>query len=203
MKHIFTTIIAVAMVAGLVFAGWYLWQDDDGSDITVINQIRKVAKLQTVEITSATTLKKTKYWGKQERHTVYFAQGTVTASVDLNKMALHYDPQINLVTIKLPEAEVSNASHDKFDIVCSHGSFLVKKFTDAERTRHINQAFRKIREKAEDADIKGLATKYAEEYLTTFINALEHDVVFRNTLPVKEKPEKPNLLQRLRLKSTG
>ena len=203
MKHIFTITATVALVAGLIFAGWYLWQDDDGSDITIINQIRKVAKLQTVEITSATTLKKTKKWGKQERHTVYFAQGTVTASVDLNKMALHYDPQTNLVTIKLPEAEVSNASHDKFDIVCSHGSFLVKKFTDKERTDHINQAFRKIREKAEDADIKALAIKYAEEYLTTFINAMGHDVVFKNTLPVKENPEKPNLRERLRLKNTG
>ena len=199
MKHIFLTTIAVMIIAGLVFAVGYLWQGDEGNDITVINQIRKVAKLQTVEITSATTLKKTKKWGKQERHTVYFAEGTVTASIDLNKMEMHYDPQTNLVTVKLPEAEVSNASHDKFDIVCSHGSFLVKKFTDEERTQHINQAFQKIREKAEDAHIKELATKNAEEYLTVFINALGHDVVFSNLPPV----EKPGWLQRFRSKSVG
>jgi hypothetical protein len=76
------------------------------------------------------------------------------------------------------KVEVSNASHDSFKIVCTHGTLTAPNFTDAERSRHTNEAFSAIRKKAEEAGISTMALKQAKEYLTTFINALGREVEF-------------------------
>lgn len=180
MKNIIGPVIGVGLIAALVFVGWQISRGNYGSEITVIEQIKKVAKLQTVEVRAATTLEKSKKdWAGMVRHTVYFAEGTVTASINLEKMEIELDEEKNLVTIKLPKkVEVSNASHDSFKIVCTHGALTAPNFTDAERSKHINEAFSVIRERTKKLGIEAMALRNAKEYLTTFINALGRDVRF-------------------------
>ena len=179
LKRILNGFVIGIMIV-LLFAGWQMYQDNNDSSITVIEQIKKVAKLQTIEMKAATTLSKSKKdWAGATKYTVYFAEGTVTASIDLEKMEIELDEEKNLVLIKLPKkVEISNASHDSFKIVCTHGTLTAPSFTDAERSRHINQAFAIIRKKAIKARISTMALKNAKEYLTTFINALGRDVEF-------------------------
>jgi hypothetical protein len=175
-----TAVIGLGQIAALVFVGWQISRSDSGSDITVIEQIKKVAKLQTVEVRAATTLQKSKKdWAGAIKHTVYFAEGTVTAGINLEKMEIEFDEEKNLVTIKLPKkVEISNASHDNFRIVCTHGTLTGPDFTDAERSKHINEAFSVIRGRTLKLGIEAMALRNAKEYLTTFIQALGREVHF-------------------------
>lgn len=180
MKNIIVPVIGLGLIAALVFVGWQISRGNNGSEITVIEQIKKVAKLQTVEVRAATTLQKSKKdWAGAIKHTVYFAEGTVTASINLEEMGIEFDEGKNLVTIRLPKkVEISNASHDNFKIICTHGSLTAPDFTDAERSKHINEAFSAIRERTEKLGIEAMALRNAKEYLTTFINALGRNVHF-------------------------
>ena len=189
MKNITSTVIGVGILVALLFIGWQMYgntSSDTNLDITVIEQIKKVAKLQTIEMKVATTLKKnkTKKIGRLKigrRTTTYFAEGTVTAGINLEKMGIDLDKEKNLVTITLPEnaVEVSNPTHDNFAISCSHWEKgFVAKFTDGERTKHANEAFANIKTKAEEANIRTKALKQAKAYLSTFVNALGRDIQF-------------------------
>ncbi len=181
MKTLIGAVIGIGIIAALSFVGWQMYlSNNSDSEITVIEQIKKVAKLQTIEMKAATTLEKSKKdWAGAVKHTVYFAEGTVTASIDLEKMEIELDNENNVVKIKLPKnVEISNASHDSFKIVCTHGTLTAPNFTDAERSGHINEAFSIIKKKATDVGIGAMALKRAKEYLTTFISALGHEVQF-------------------------
>lgn len=178
MKNILTPLIGLGILAVLIVIGWQMIKSGDSS-ITVIEQIKKVAKLQTIEVKAATTLNKSKKdWAGAQKHTVYFAEGTVIASIDLEKMAISLDKTTGAVTLKLPAVEVANPTHDSFRIVCTHGTLTAPDFTDAERSQHTNEAFSIIRTKAEKAKIRDMALKHAKEYLTTFLSALGHQVRF-------------------------
>jgi hypothetical protein len=180
MKNMLSTVIGLCIFAALLFVGWQLYKDNNDSNITVIEQIKRVAKLQTIEVRAATSLEKSKTdWAGAVKHTVYFAEGTVAASIDLEKMEIELDEDKNLVTIKLPKKVlISNASHDSFKIVCTHGTLTAPSFTDAERSSHTNEAFAIIRRRALRLGIEAMALKQAKDYLTTFINALGRDVQF-------------------------
>ncbi len=180
MKNIIGAVIGLGIIAALLFVGWQMYRGNAGSETTVIEQIKKVAKLQTIEVKAATSLEKSKKdWAGAVKHTVYFAEGTVTASINLEKMGIELDKEKNLVTIKLPtQVDVSNASHDNFKIVCTHGTLTAPNFTDAERSNHINEAFSIIKQRVEKLGIEKMALRQAREYLTTFINALGRDVQF-------------------------
>ena len=94
-------------------------------------------------------------------------------------MEIELDKERNLVTITLPKkVEISNPTHDSFKIVCTHGTLTAPNFTDAERSKHINEAFSTIKKRIVKEGIEAMALKQAREYLTTFINALGRDVQF-------------------------
>ncbi len=179
MKHVVRFVVTIA-VAALLLVGWHIYRSEAGSDITVINQIQKIAKLQTVEVTSATTLKRTKTdWAGAQNNIVYFAEGTVTASIDLEEMSIELNEEQDLVTIRLPdEVEIANPTHDKFKIICEHGTLTAPSFTSEERSLHSDEAFSEIKSSVVGLDIEGMALVQAKEYLTTFVNALGYDVQF-------------------------
>ncbi|MBN1128419.1 MAG: DUF4230 domain-containing protein [Chitinispirillaceae bacterium] len=183
MKNILGNVVALCVLVAVGFIGWKVYEKlfkQNDSDITVVEQIKKVAKLQTIEITAATTLEKTKKdWAGAKKHTVYFAEGTVTASINLENMEIKLDKEKNLVSIVLPkQVEVSNPSHDNFRKICTYGTLTAPNFSDAEISRHVNEAFSIIKTRAMEKGIEAMAQKHAREYLTTFINALGREVQF-------------------------
>lgn len=184
-------LIGIGVLLALSFIGWQMFSSADSDsnvEITVIEQIKKVAKLQTIEMKVATTLTKTKTGkvGKVIKKTgtrtaSYFAEGTVSASINLEDMGIELDKESNLVTITLPtDVEVSNPTHDNFVNTCSYvKGVFVPKFSAEDRANHSNEAFNSMKQKALDAGIKGKAIEQAKAYLTVFVNALGRDIQFK------------------------
>jgi len=94
---------------------------------TIIEQIKLVAKLQTVEYYGATAVKWEKEdWIKAKTQVLFLGQGKVVASVDLEKMGIEVSGEGDkkLITLKLPNVVVENPIVDKFEVIMSCKSFI-------------------------------------------------------------------------------
>lgn len=151
-----------------------------GPSITVIEEIREVAKLQTVEIeASAQFTEKKTDWAGASATAVVSAKGTVVASVNLEQMEIEVDDVLKIVTLALPaEVEVARPTHDDFDLQEARHGVFPPWFTDEEKREFINRAFEMIAEEAEAAGIRDLARAKAQEFLTGFVNSLGYEVRF-------------------------
>ena len=80
-------LVAVA-ASGRLAGGWFDAETRTESS-TIIEQVKLVAKLQTVEYHGAHTVKLDKEDWKGKSTAVYLLEGTVAASVDLQQMSLY------------------------------------------------------------------------------------------------------------------
>jgi len=149
---------------------------------TIIEQIKLVAKLQTVEYYGATTVKWEKEdWAKAKSQVLFLGQGKVIANIDLEKMGIEVagEGEKKVVTLKLPDAAVENPIIDKFEIIMSCKSFFTApEISDADRSNAYQQVLKDLKSAAEKNNIQSQATEKAQDYLRTFIAALGHDVKF-------------------------
>ena len=190
-KKLLSTILTLAAIAFFIVAGLIVLKKLDldiwgakttVTSYTIIEQVKLVAKLQTVEYYGATTVKWEKEdWAKAKSEILFLGQGKVIANIDLEKMGIEVlgEGEKKTVTLKLPEAAVENPIIDKFEIIMSCKSFITApKISDAERNKAYQQVLKSLKEAAEKNKIRSQATKKAQDYLRTFIAALGHDVKF-------------------------
>lgn len=178
-KGIFQTSISLGILAALVFIAWQMAGADAGSEVSIIREIRQVAKLQTVEVDTVAQFTERKTdWAGASVTAIVSATGTVTASLDLEQMEILVDDTEHSVTLKLPAVEVAEPTHTDFDMqIARHGVFPPW-FTDEEKTAFTNTAFEMMRDEAEEAGIRALAKTKAEQFLTDFVGQLGYDVRF-------------------------
>jgi hypothetical protein len=186
-KKLLSTVLFIAAIAFFVVATLIVLKNWGEPKITVtsytiIEQIKLVAKLQTVEYYGATTVKWEKEdWAKSKTQVLFLGQGKVAANIDLEKMGIEVSGEKDkrLVTLKLPDVVVENPIIDKFEIIMSCKSFVTApEISDTERNKMYRQVLYALKSAAEKNTIRSQAMEKAKDYLRTFITALGYEVKF-------------------------
>jgi len=148
-------------------------------EFLILSQIKKVAKLQTVEYTGHEIMTKTiKDWAGAKTTMSFVAVGKVVGSIDLDKMEMNKDDTQKIVTIKLPSVEVSNPTAEVFKEICKEKKGAGREPTRDERNKWHKDAFAKIKSTAIKSGVKTKATANAKEYLKAFIEGFGWEVKF-------------------------
>lgn len=160
-------------------AGWFQTQTQTTS-FPIIQQIKLVAKLQTVEYHGTNTVRKYKETAFGSNTVLYLLEGKVVASLDLDKLQIDLPggPELRKVRLKLPEVVVDDPVVKRLEVLMSCGSLLGPDLTDAERNSAHQEALAKLRLAAEEDGIRQKARKQAQDYLRTFLAALGYSVEF-------------------------
>jgi hypothetical protein len=175
-------VLALATVAasGRLTSGWFEAETRTDSN-TIIEQVKLVAKLQTVEYHGAHTVKLEKEDWKGKSTAVYLLEGTVAASVDLQQMSLSLDERggQRVVRIRLPEVVVANPVVKRLEILMSCESFLTApELSDRERNDIHRRALFGLKSVALRDGIRDKALRQAQDYLQTFVGALGYRAEF-------------------------
>jgi hypothetical protein len=180
-RNLSLLIVAVAVALALAVTGWLAlkgsWFQTQTTSYPIIQQIKLVAKLQTVEYHGTNTVRKHKESTFGSNTVVYLLEGKVVASVDLEKMQIEL-PDERKVRLKLPEVAVDDPVVKRLEVLMSCGSLLAPELTDAERNSVHQEALGKLKLAAEEDGIREKARKQAEDYLRTFLSALGYTVEF-------------------------
>jgi hypothetical protein len=183
---VFIAAIAFVVVAALIvmknFEIDFFKTKTSVTSYTIIEQIKLVAKLQTVEYYGATTVKWEKVdWAKAQSQVLFLGQGKVIANIDLEKMGIEVANEggRKVVMLKLPEVVVENPIIDKFEIIMACKSFFTApEISDRERNEAYQQVLKDLKGAAEKNNIRSQALTKAKDYLTTFIAALGYEAKF-------------------------
>ena len=161
-------------------AGWFQTQTSTHST-TIVEQIRMIAKLQTVEYHGTNTVRLQKEDWKGKNSALYLLEGTVVATIDLQQMTFELEAKgpERSVRITLPPVVVEDAMVDRFEIVMSCASFLTApELSDQDRNQLHREALIGLKAAANQYGIRERALRQARDYLTTFLAALGYKAVF-------------------------
>ncbi len=188
MRSFASFLVALAAATAVVVLGWVVIRGGDGlfksqtstSSISIAEQIKLVAKLQTVEYHGTTTVRKNKEHAFGKSSVIYLADGKVVASVDLEQMQVGVldSKTARKVSLVLPEVVVDDPVVKRFEILMSCESFVAPDLTDAERNALHQEVLGRLQLVAQEDGIKAKARKQAEDYLRTFLGALGYEVEF-------------------------
>jgi hypothetical protein len=184
--------LALAALVGavLVLGGvWLAWRSGAGwfqaetrtESHTIVEQIRMIAKLQTVEYHGTNTVKLQKEDWKGRNTAIYLLEGTVVATLDLQRMTFQVSDKgpERTVHIQLPPVVVEDPMVNRFEIIMSCASFLTApKLADEDRNTLHREALIGLKAAANKFGIRDRAVRQAQDYLTTFLTALGYKVVF-------------------------
>jgi len=184
--------LALAALAGAVIvlaaiwlfsrsgAGWFQAETRTDST-TIVEQIRMIAKLQAVEYHGTTTVKLQKEDWKGKNSAIYLLEGTVVATVDLQKMTFEVSnagPE-RTVRIALPPVVVEDVMVNRFEIIMSCASFLTApELSDQDRNQLHREALIGLKAAANQYGVRERALRQAQDYLATFLAALGYKVAF-------------------------
>jgi hypothetical protein len=186
-RQVSSLIVAITLALAVLAVGWLalrggLFQSEPRStSATIIEQVKLVAKLQTVEYHGAAT--KTYVKPREVIGTtttvIYLLEGKVVASVDLQKMQVEViDAKARKVRLTLPPVEVDNPVVKRFEILGTCGQLLSPEITDLERNTLHQEMLRSMKIAANLDGIRDKARKQAEDYLRTFLSALGYTAEF-------------------------
>lgn len=183
-RNLSLLVVAVAVALAVAVTGWLAlkgsWFQTQTTSFPIVQQIKLVAKLQTVEYHGTNTVRKHKESTFGSSTVVYLLEGKVAASVDLEKMQIDLPggPEERRVRLKLPEVAVDDPVVKRLEVLMSCGSLLAPDLTDAERNSVHQEALGRLKLAAEEDGIRAKARKQAEDYLRTFLTALGYTVEF-------------------------
>jgi hypothetical protein len=183
-RNLSLLIAAAALALVIATVGWLAvkggWHQSQTASFPIIEQIKLVAKLQTVEYHGTNTVRKHKASTFGSSTVVYLLEGKVAASVDLEQMQIEPfgSPEERRVRLKLPEVVVDDPVVKRLEVLMSCGSLLAPELTDAERNSVHQEALGRLKLAAEEDGIRAKARKQAEDYLRTFLGALAYTVEF-------------------------
>ncbi len=156
-----------------------IFSNGETEDFLILSQIKKVAKLQTVEYTGYEIMTKTiKDWAKASTTMSFVAVGKVVGSIDLDKMEMTKDDALKTVTIKLPKVEISNPTAETFREICKEKKGIGPEPSRKQRNDWHKEAFAKIKATAKKNGVESKAKANAKEYLQTFIEGFGWKVKF-------------------------
>jgi hypothetical protein len=174
--------VAVLVVAAVWFGvrgGWFQTRTETTA-VSIIEQIRLVAKLQTVEYHGTNTVRKNKETTFGTTTVVYLLEGKVVAGVDLEKMQVEVvgAGDQRKVKLKLPDVVVEDPVVKRFEVLMSCGRYVAPELTDDERNSIHREALGKLKLAAQEDGITEKARRQAQGYLRTFLTALGYQVEF-------------------------
>jgi hypothetical protein len=195
MRSLASFLLALAAATAVVVLGLLLIRGESGwfgsetrtSSVSIVEQIKLVAKLQTVEYHGTTTVRKNKEHAFGKSSVLYLAEGKVTASVDLEQMQIQVvdaarflpsNDSARKVRLTLPEVVIDDPVIKRFEILMSCESFVAPELTDDERNSLHREVLGRLKVAAQEDGIRGKARKQAEDYLRTFLTALGYTVEF-------------------------
>jgi hypothetical protein len=188
MRSLASVLLAITLATGVVLLGWLIFKGDTGlfgtqtstSSVSIIEQIKLVAKLQTVEYYGTTTVRKNKEHAFGKSSVLYLAEGKVAASVDLEQMKIEVleTGPTGRVRLTLPEVVVDDPVVKRFEILMSCESFVAPALTDDERNSLHREVLGRLKVAAAEDGIQAKARRQAEDYLRTFLIALGYAVEF-------------------------
>jgi hypothetical protein len=188
MRSFASFLLALAAATAVVVLGWLLIRGGSGwfgsetrtSSVSIVEQIKLVAKLQTVEYHGTTIVRKNKEHAFGKSSVLYLAEGKVTASVDLEQMQIQVmdAAPARKVRLTLPEVAVEDPVIKRFEILMSCESFVAPELSDDERNSLHREVLGRLKLAAQEDGISGKARKQAEDYLRTFLTALGYQVEF-------------------------
>lgn len=188
MRSLASFLLAVALATAVVLLGWLIVKGDGGpfstrtqtSSVSIIEQIKLVAKLQTIEYYGTTTVRKNKEHAFGKSSVLYLAEGKVAASVDLEQMQIEVlqTGPAGRVRLTLPEVVVDDPVVKRFEILMSCDSFVAPELTDDERNSLHREVLGRLKVAAAEDGIQAKARRQAEDYLRTFLTALGYAVEF-------------------------
>jgi hypothetical protein len=189
LRNLSSLVIAIAVACLIVVLGWFalrggLFQaQNQTTAVSIVDQIKLVAKLQTVEYHGTATVRKNKestFRPLSRSTVVYLLEGKVVASVDLEQMQIEVldTGKQRKVRLTLPEVVVDDPVVKRFEILMSCGELLASDLTDEERNSLHQEVLGKLKLAAQEDGIKAKARKQAEDYLRTFLTALGYQAEF-------------------------
>ena len=173
-------VLVAVWLLGRFGARWFQAQTRTDS-ISIVEQIRMIAKLQTVEYHGTNTVKLQKEDWKGKNTAIYLLEGTVVATVDLQQMTFEASPEgaQRSVRITLPPVVVEDAMVNRFEIIMSCASFLIApELSDQDRNQLHREALIGLQAAANKYGIRDRALRQAQDYLTTFLAALGYKAAF-------------------------
>jgi hypothetical protein len=189
LRNLSSFVLAIAIACLIVVLGWFALRSDlfqaqnQTTAVSIVDQIKLVAKLQTVEYHGTATLRKNKestFRPLSRSTVVYLLEGKVVASVDLERMQVEVlsAGKERKVKLTLPEVVVDDPVVKRFEILMSCGELLASDLTDEERNSLHQEVLGKLKLAAQEDGIKAKARKQAEDYLRTFLTALGYQAEF-------------------------
>ena len=188
MRSFASFLVAVAAATVVVAVGWFLIHGGKGlfhaqtqtSSVSIVQQIKLMAKLQTVEYHGTTTVRKNKEHAFGKSSVLYLAEGKVVAGVNLEQMKIQVldEGAVRKVRLTLPEVVVDDPEIKRFEILMSCESLVAPELTDDERNSLYREVLGRLKLAAQEDGIKAKAREHAEEYLRTFVTALGYAVEF-------------------------
>lgn len=184
--------LALAALAGAVIVVSAMWllsrsgtawfqAETRTESTTIVEQIRMIAKLQTMEYHGTNMAKLQKEDWKGKNTAIYLLEGTVVATVDLQKMTFDVSdsgPE-RMVRITLPPVVVEDVMVNRFEIIMSCASFLTApELSDQDRNQLHREALIGLKAAANQYGIRERAVRQAQDYLATFLAALGYKAVF-------------------------
>lgn len=179
MKNIITGV--VCLLIGLFVFKFFpnLFSGSETEEFLILSQIKKVAKLQTVEYTGHEIMTKTiKDWAGASTTMTFVAVGKVVGSIDLDKMESRKDETTKTVFIKLPKVELSYPTAEVFKEICKEKKGLGPEPSRKQRNDWHKNAFDKIQSTAKKKGIEKMAVDNAKDYLKIFIEGFGWQVKF-------------------------
>ena len=171
-------VLVMLIAAGAIFV---VTRSNDGkNDITItVEQIKAIAQLSSVEYTISeidhVTLPKSWYeWSNAEF--LVILTGTVTGSVDLDKVTFNIDEKTKLVKLDFAKDAIlikdPQIGVGKLKIITISDPNVFNKINDDHRNNAFKCAFSQILKTAEDQGIRAKTGEEAEVALAKFVQAM-------------------------------
>lgn len=179
MKNILIAIVCIGIGFFIFKLFPNIFSDGETQEFLILSQIKKVAKLQTVEYTGHQIMTKTiKDWAGATTTMSFVAVGKVVGSIDLDKMEMTKDDIQKIVSIKLPKVGVSTPTAETFQEICKEKAGLGPEPSRKQRNSWHKEAFDKIKASALKNGIENKARAQAKDYLKVFIEGFGWQVKF-------------------------
>jgi hypothetical protein len=183
-KAVGLVIVIVALIAGGIAVGYWIWGQGpvDKSTVTVnVNEIKNIARIATTEYHISTIVKyeKAKTWIEWEHAMLLvLVNGIITGSVDLEAADIKIinNPNDKRVTIlfKKDAVKISNPAIGPDGIVYTtvKNPNIFSRLNDADRKKAMNNAIAELRKGAIEGGIERNTAIRAKEVLGNFLTSL-------------------------------
>ncbi len=183
-KAVGVVVLIVALIAGGMAFGYWIWgkkPGDKSTSIVNVNEIRNIARLATTEYHISTVVKyeKAKTW-IEWKHAILLVlvKGIITGSVDLAtaEIEVSQDPQKKHVVIKFKKEDIKISNPaigpNDIEVITVANPNLFTRLNDKDRKNATNNAIVELRAVAIQNGIENNTARRAKEIISNFLSSL-------------------------------